>query len=141
MILLFAIRYFQDKRKKERFDGRMKSHDNLRLQMIKKALIPLDPRIEYLNFYENSEESYTLGKKDIYICPFEDENTYHSDNFLVYIALHEIAHALIPEDTRDHPPVFDRMFEDLKRKAVQIGIYNPSLPFPSKTCRKSLKYY
>lgn len=112
-----------------------------KLQMIKENLIKIDPRANKVEFYTDSNEAYTLGKKEIYICVKDSKGEYYNNNTLMYVALHELAHVLIPEDTSKHPPKFDNLFNQLKERAAYMGLYNPSIPFPSEYCGKKLSYY
>jgi len=112
-----------------------------KLQSLKERLVPLDPRIEELNFYTDQQGSYTIHKKDIFICLKGEDGKLPDDNFLTYIAIHEISHALVPGDTSDHPPSFQREFKTLLGKATERGLYDPSIPFPRAYCSKSIESY
>jgi hypothetical protein len=112
-----------------------------KLVQIKDKITMVDPRIEQLNFHVNDTEAFILDKKDIHICLKDKNGDYHDDNFLVYIALHEVAHALIPSDTTKHPPVFEDTFNKLLHKATALRIYSPHIPFPTEYCRKELSSY
>ena len=108
---------------------------------IKDKLIKIEPRARDVNFYTDSNEAYTLGKKEIYMCIKDPRGEYYSDNTLMYIALHELAHVLIPEDTSKHPPKFDVLFNQLKDRAAYMNLYDPFIPFPNEYCGKKLSYY
>lgn len=112
-----------------------------KLQQIKDKVIMIDPRVERLNFYVDFEEAYILYKKDIFMCLKNKAGDYYDDNFLSYIAIHEIAHALSPGDTSEHPPSFEKEFDNLINKAIALKIYDPKIPFPTEYCNKELKYY
>lgn len=114
---------------------------NEKLNFIKNKLINIDVRASDKKFYIHNEESFTLGKNEIYMCVKDSNGQYYDDNILMYIALHELAHSLIPEDTSHHPPQFDDMFKKLKQKAIYLGLYDPSVPFPSEYCGKQVSYY
>jgi hypothetical protein len=112
-----------------------------KLALIKSNLVKVDPRAENVDFYTHPEEAYTLGKKEIYMCIQDPEGNYYSNDTLMYIALHELAHVLIPGDTSKHPPKFDALFNQLKERAEYLGLYDPRVPFPTKYCGKELSYY
>ena len=112
-----------------------------KLQEIKEKLTLVDPRANNINFYVNSDESYSQGKRDIFMCLRNSKGEYHDDNFLMYVGLHELAHALIPYDTSQHPPEFEDFFNKLKTKAKHKGLYDPDIPFPSEYCKKKLSDY
>lgn len=83
-------------------------------------------KIEHkLRFFEGSK-SYTIDKKDIYICK-KDKKTgeiYHK-NQLVLVLIHEISHALCPDV--GHTPSFDYIFENLLQKATDANLYTPTI--------------
>jgi hypothetical protein len=118
-----------------------KPSSDQKLHQIKETIMGIDPKVSEFNFYLDSEASYILGDRDVHMCIHDEDGEYYDDNFLTYVALHEITHGLIAEDTRDHPPIFDRRFEDIKAKAIRLGIYNPNQPFPSVYCGKSINRY
>ena len=118
-----------------------KSNTNEKLKEIKSKLIRVDPRAQNVEFYIDPEESYTLHKKEVYMCVQDPGGNYYNDDILMYIALHELAHALIPEDTSEHPPKFDALFNQLKDRAAYLKLYNPETPFPTEYCGKKLSYY
>lgn len=115
--------------------------DDLKLKSIKEKLLMIDPRVKDINFFINSEEAYTLNKKEIHMCLKEPSGNYYSDNVLIYIALHELAHVILPFDTSNHPPIFDEIFQQLQEKATILGLYNPSIPFPDEYCGNKISYY
>ena len=51
---------------------------------------------------------------------------------LIYVALHEVAHVLC--DEVGHTQKFHSIFEDLLKKATEMGIYNPSIPLIQNYC-------
>lgn len=112
-----------------------------KLSLIKKKLIQVDPRAENVKFFTHPHEAFILGKKEVYMCVHEPNGKYYPDNTLMYIALHELAHALIPYNTSHHPPEFDKLFDQLKDRASYLRLYDPSIPFPDEYCGKKLSYY
>jgi hypothetical protein len=132
-IVLISLAFHSWKRKR--------SSSNQKLKEIKDKLIRVDPRAQNVEFYIDPEESYTLDKKEVYMCVHDPTGGYYNDDTLMYIALHELAHALIPEDTSKHPPKFDALFNQLKDRAAYLKLYNPETPFPNEYCGKKLSYY
>lgn len=112
-----------------------------KLEQIKTRLLPLDPRVAEFNFYTHPNKSYIAGNRDIFMCIHNEEEGYYPDNFLLYIAIHEITHGLIPVNTENHPPIFNQTFDQLKDKAIRLGIYDPSIPFPKQYCGKPINEY
>lgn len=120
---------------------RNKGATDEKLLSIKARLVQIDPRAEHVQFFTHPEEAYTLGKKEVYMCVHNPNGDYYSDNTLMYIAIHELAHALIPSDTSKHPPEFDKLFNQLKDRATYLKLYDPNIPFPDEYCGKKLSYY
>lgn len=121
--------------------NRVKVTTDQKLMDIKAKLIRVDPRAESVEFFTNAEEAYTLDKREVHMCVHEPSGNYYPDNTLMYIALHELAHALIPYDTSKHPPEFDKLFSQLKDRAAYLKLYDPNIPFPNEYCGKKLSYY
>lgn len=118
-----------------------KPSSDQKLQQIKENIARIDPKVPEFNFYLDGEGSYILGDRDIYMCIHDEDGNYYDDNFLTYVALHELTHGLIPQDTRTHPPIFDSTFEEIKAKAIRLGIYDPTKPFPAVYCKKPISRY
>ena len=102
---------------------------------IKNTLLPLHPEIKNIKMYK-SNKSYTLNKKDIYICTTDENDDYYDKNMLIHVTIHEIAHYLNKEDI-GHTPKFHEIFEELLEKASQMGIYDPSKPLVVNYCPQS----
>lgn len=112
-----------------------------KLKDIKEKLIKVEPKVQEMNLYTDDTESYILHKRDIFLCMKNDGGEYHDDNFLMYIALHEVAHALLPGNTDSHPPEFEEKFKQLKERATYLGVYDPNIPFPKRYCKKKISDY
>ena len=100
---------------------------------LKERLRVIDPSLATFDIRENPRESYTKRKSRIFVC-LRDPMTHvlYDDNTLMYVTLHECAHVISPG--RDHDADFERVFNDLLRKAERVGMYDPNVPFPSKYC-------
>ena len=72
-------------------------------------------------------KSYTVNKKNVHLC-VKDEETgeYFNNNMLMYVLLHEIAHVL--SKSVGHTKEFHRKFEELLKKAENLGYYDPKIP-------------
>lgn len=137
LTLIILVIVYHSWHQKQRFT--LKSDE--KLNRIRDKLIRVDPRAANIKFFTNPEEAFTLGKSEIHMCMADPEGKYYSDDILMYIGLHELAHALIPEDTKHHPPKFDTMFNQLKERASYLGLYNPLTEFPTEYCGKKISYY
>jgi beta-lactamase regulating signal transducer with metallopeptidase domain len=76
--------------------------------------------------FNPGEKSYTINKEEIYICLKDENGEYYDENMLMYVTLHEMAHVLC--DEIGHTPKFREIFDDLLRKASDIGIYDNTKP-------------
>lgn len=101
------------------------------LDKIKNNLLPLHTKVKYIKFYEG-KRSYTINKKRIYICLKDENNEYYDFNMLMYVSIHELAHAICNEI--GHTEKFYRIFKQLLKKAERLNIYNPKIPIISNYC-------
>jgi len=100
--------------------------DDPKLQQLKEMLTPLHPVVKDLKLYKG-KKSYTINKEKIYLCLKDQDGNYYSNNMLIYVLLHELAHLLNKEDI-GHTEKFHEIFEGLIEKAHNLGIYNTSIP-------------
>ncbi len=120
------------------------ANDYQRLQELKQKLIPVHPIIAQVNVYPHSSNTYALEKTEVYLCVHDDSQSPYFENFLVYVYLHEIAHVLTPghikgpPDDEDHPAEFGQIYNTLLKRAEQLRLYNPALPFPERYCNKHI---
>ena len=73
-----------------------------------------------------ANKSYTVNKKDVFLCLKDKDGEYYNKNMLVYVAVHELAHVLCP--SVGHTEEFWKINEKLLNKATELGYYNPSIP-------------
>ena len=127
IFILICIIYRQFRKIKEG----MSSNDPV-LRRLKQKLIAIHPKVNDLTFFED-KESYTINKKDVYLCLRDENNEYYNENMLIYVTLHEVAHAIC--DEIGHTQKFHEIFESLLDKAYNMGIYNPSIPIIQDYCQ------
>jgi CRISPR/Cas system CSM-associated protein Csm2 small subunit len=101
------------------------------LDKIKNNLLPLHTKVKHIKFYEG-KRSYTINKQRIYICLKDENNEYYDLNMLMYVSIHELAHAICNEI--GHTEKFYRIFKHLLQKAEKLNIYNPKIPIISNYC-------
>lgn len=102
---------------------------------ILRELRVLDPPLfDSLRVYP-SNESYTLDKTVIYLC-IEDPQTgrYYPRNYLKYVILHEVSHMLC--DEIDHTSKFSEIFHGFIKRAVDLGLYDDTVPLLRVYCGK-----
>lgn len=78
------------------------------------------------------EKSYTINKKKVYLCLKDEKGEYYTDNMLIFVFAHEIAHVLC--DEIGHTEKFHIIFEELIAKLTDSGFYNPSIPIDKEYC-------
>ena len=127
LILLSSVRYFK---KQERYHNEEPIIARLKYDCSK-----LDDRIKIVEFYP-ADESYTEDKKRIYLCLRDENDKYYDYNMLMYVAIHECAHALTdvidPEHKTDE---FKNMFQNLLQKAESLGLYDPTKEIIENYCK------
>ena len=73
-----------------------------------------------------ANKSYTVNKKDVFLCLKDKDGEYYNKNMLAFVALHELAHVICP--SVGHTDEFWKINEKLLNKATELGYYNPSIP-------------
>ena len=74
------------------------------------------------------DSSYTLDKSSVHLCLIDETGNYYSDNTLMHVILHELAH--VKTDSIGHTPEFHQNFQELLEKAEQVGLYDPNIDVP-----------
>ena len=98
---------------------------------LKNTLSQVDPIADSLNFYVGNK-SYTINKQNVYMCLKDKDGKYYDKNMLLYVALHEMAHAKCEEI--GHTMTFHKIFQALLKKASEKGIYDPNKPIINDYC-------
>jgi hypothetical protein len=117
----------------------VKSREHLRYQdpmidSIRQDLVKLHPKAKELT-YAASDKSFTEDKKDMFLCLKDDNGQYYSRNFLLYVAIHELAHAISKSyDDNHNGKEFNENFDMLLEKASRMGIYDKTEHFPDNYC-------
>ena len=81
---------------------------------------------------EEGRKSFTENKKRMVLCLQHRNGTYYSDNSLVYVVLHELAHVINNE--LHHTKKFHRIFDTLLKRASMLNYYDFNIPFESNYC-------
>jgi len=104
------------------------------LDSLKLDLMKLDPKASELKYFA-SDKSFTEDKKDMYICLKDEKGQYYPKNVLMYVMIHELAHAISHSYDDNHTgKEFNNNFDILLERASSIGIYNPREPFVANYC-------
>jgi len=116
---------------------KVESYEDPILKVIHKKLIEVDIRAKKLSL-KGSTQSFTEDKTRTYLCLRDENGNYYDDNMLMYVALHELAHAISesvdPNHTTDE---FKNNFKLLLAKAADKGLYDPKKPLNYSYCPKT----
>jgi hypothetical protein len=116
--------------------NRIYSYDDPLIAQIRANLIDIDSRANKLVFHA-SNESFTEDKTMVYLCLKDTHGKYYDMNMLMYVALHELAHAVSHTvDTEHKGDEFRNNFNDLLKKAEMKGYYDPKKPLDYAYCPK-----
>jgi len=78
--------------------------------------------------------SYTVNKEHIYIC-LRDKDAFYDFDTLLYVTLHEMAHAISKVYSPDHTdPEFIANFNMLLRRARKLGLLRSHVHIPKDYC-------
>jgi len=104
---------------------------------IHRRLIQVDPRAQKLSI-KGSNQSFTEDKLRVYLCLYDENGQYYDMNMLMYVALHELAHAISTQvDPSHQTDEFKNNFKMLLDKAAAIGVYDKSKPLNYAYCPKN----
>ena len=77
-------------------------------------------------------KSFTINKKDTFICLKDTNGSYYKNNMLIYVTAHEISHSLT--DEVGHTKKFYRIYDALLKELERDGIYDPNIPINENYC-------
>ena len=77
-------------------------------------------------------KSYTINKKKIFICLKDENDSYYSDNMLIYVLAHEFSHVIAK--SIGHTKEFYDIFEELLVELADSGVYDPSKDIVKDYC-------
>ena len=113
------------------------SYSDPMIERIKNDLLKVDNRVAYLKFYA-SNESFTEDKKYVYLCLKDSNGNYYDYNMLMYVSLHELAHAFSQGiDTSHSSKEFKDNFRALLKRGEEVGLYDPKKPLNYDYCPRS----
>jgi hypothetical protein len=98
---------------------------------IKNTLLPVFPDINKVILLKG-KKSYTINKKKIHLCLFDENGKYYDKNMLIYVTLHELAHVRC--DEVGHTDKFHRIFKEILDEATQKNVYDPKKPIIKNYC-------
>lgn len=101
------------------------SYYDPKIDSLKSSLVEAIPEIKNIKI-SGSNKSFTINKKEIFLCLKDKNNNYYNDNMLIYVLLHEVAHVMC--DEIGHTEKFKEIFRALLKRAESAGIYDSSRP-------------
>lgn len=109
------------------------SYDDPHIEKLRQRLLPVFPELKTVEMFA-SNKSFTIDKKEIYICMKDEYGSYYDDNMLTYVIIHELAHSIQKEVDTQHSQKFKDIFFPLLDRAERAGLYNPNLPVVQNYC-------
>ena len=104
---------------------------------IHRRLVQVDPRAQKLSI-KGSNQSFTEDKLRVYLCLYDEKGDYYDMNMLMYVAIHELAHAISEQVDPGHKTdEFKNNFRMLLDKAQNVGVYDKSKPLNYAYCPKT----
>jgi len=103
------------------------------LQEIKLRIAKINPEYYYIPIKEG-KSSFTRYKRTISLCMKNPRTKeIYNINILMYVVLHEVGHVITK--SKGHGAEFQKNFSLLLSQAVNLGIYDPSVPIPEDYCK------
>jgi hypothetical protein len=120
IILFLIIVYFT------LFHKNVETYFDPKINTIKQNLMLVDPEVTKKLNIQAGNVSFTENKKDMYLCLKDKKGKYYPDNMLMYVALHELAHAKSKAvDTAHVGDEFKENFDNYLKRAEEVGVFDP----------------
>lgn len=136
-IILYLI-YVITKEIRDNYEDKIEDPYVLSLiALIRKVHPKVDGIVDHLKFYEGNK-SYTINKKYVHLCKYDENGSLYDRNQLVLVLLHEIAHALC--DEIGHTDKFQNILDELLIYAEQHTdnngkkLYDPNIKHVENYC-------
>ena len=105
-----------------------------------KIVHPMIPKVvknSGIKFFggKNVKKSYTINKKYIFICLYDEHGNIYPENQLIHVLLHEIAHSVC--DEIGHTEKFNQILDIFLIEAEKNGLYDPKIPAIVDYCQYS----
>lgn len=118
-----------------------------KIDELRKLLVPLfstkknfNKKLDYLNHHDilqevgiyRDDQSYTVDKKIIYLCLYDEKGNYYPNEMLLYVLFHEISHIIC--QSYGHTEEFQEIFDALLLEASKEGIFDPNYKILNNYC-------
>lgn len=114
--------------------GKRKRQDNEKLSELRQKIEPifketyLEGPLSSLDGHnmladiglDTARRSYTLEKRNVFLCLRDESGQFYEDSMLTYVLLHEVAHVI--SRSIGHTPEFYEIFDALLAKADELKI-------------------
>jgi hypothetical protein len=108
------------------------SQDDPMIQRVKYMLNEISPEAASKIRIYKGDKSYTINKRNVYLCLKDKNGEYYSINTILAVACHEISHVLCK--SIGHTKEFDEIFKKILKKAEELGYYDPTIKIPTDYC-------
>jgi hypothetical protein len=117
------------------FINKVETYRDSKILDIQSKLMKVDPDVTSKLNIQAGNQSFTEDKKDMFLCLRDEQGKYYPDNMLMYVALHELAHAKSHSiDTNHSGDEFKNNFNYYLKKAEELGFYSPSKGLVREYC-------
>ncbi len=108
------------------------SQDDPMIQKLKRIAQEVAPEAASQIRIYRGDKSYTINKRNVYLCLRDENGEYYNLNILCYVLFHEIGHSI--SKSIGHTEEFDEIFKKLLKKAEELGYYDPTMKIPQDYC-------
>jgi hypothetical protein len=133
---LMSISRIQNEGNDENSSIHSSNEDELVLKEIYIRLLKVHPFTEKLTLQQGAK-SYSINKRQIYLCLKDEHGKYYAMNMLMYVALHELAHCMC--DEIGHTDKFHEIFDHLLEMAHDRDVYDKTIQPVSSYCNYERK--
>ena len=117
------------------FINKVETYRDSKILEIQTKLMRVDPDVTSKLNIQAGNQSFTEDKKDMFLCLRDEQGKYYPDNMLMYVALHELAHAKSHSvDVNHSGDEFKTNFNSYLKKAEELGFYSPSKGLVREYC-------
>lgn len=117
------------------FINKVETYRDSKILEIQTKLMRVDPEVTSKLNIQAGNQSFTEDKKDMFLCLRDEQGKYYPDNMLMYVALHELAHAKSHSvDVNHSGDEFKTNFNSYLKKAEELGFYSPSKGLVREYC-------
>ena len=115
--------------------NKVETYRDSKILEIQANLMKVDPVVTSRLTIQAGNVSFTEDKKNMFLCLRDEKGNYYPDNMLMYVALHELAHAKSNSvDVNHSGDEFHTNFDKYLKRAEELGIYSPAKGIVREYC-------